>query len=373
MGLDYRLQRLVDRLEADEPDAATVGAGCHALLAQAIPHDVGVWFSLDPVTLLPTRFEPRFPDGLLSRMNRGLTDLVGVRDTFEQRMNRRIMEVELSVEDSLSPAILARTPGKVATLHGVTGGDPSRNPRAAAMPGPNVLSDERRLMLSHAGECWGMMWLGRRSGSFSKEEQATASALGAALGWVVRASFLRAALAGGGLPHPPGLVFLDEDGAITEVTQAARDLLGDELAGGWRATVQTLAREGRGASLVLDAPGGPVTLHATRMGGRHSVIVERVRAGQLADRLVRAYGLTAREREVVAGLAQGWSTRQIAFQLDLADYTVQDHLRAVFDKIGVRSRKEVLAKLFFDRYLPEQAAGAVPGPYGWFLERGGDG
>lgn len=63
MALHSRLQRLVDRLEADEPDAAAVGRGRHALLVQAIAHDVGVWFSLAPVTLLPTRFEPRFPDG----------------------------------------------------------------------------------------------------------------------------------------------------------------------------------------------------------------------------------------------------------------------------------------------------------------------
>lgn len=47
MALDYRLQRLVDRLQADEPDATGVGDGCHDLMAQAIPHDVGMWFSLD--------------------------------------------------------------------------------------------------------------------------------------------------------------------------------------------------------------------------------------------------------------------------------------------------------------------------------------
>jgi DNA-binding NarL/FixJ family response regulator len=87
----------------------------------------------------------------------------------------------------------------------------------------------------------------------------------------------------------------------------------------------------------------------------------------LADRLVRAYGLTPREREVVAALSKGWSTRRIAFELDLADYTVQDHLTAVFNKVGVRSRKEVLSKLFFEHYVPQHKEDATPSPYGWYL------
>ena len=43
---------------------------------------------------------------------------------------------------------------------------------------------------------------------------------------------------------------------------------------------------------------------------------------------------------------------------------------AIFDKVDVRSRKEVLAKLFFDRYLRAHAADRRPSPYGWFLDDG---
>jgi DNA-binding NarL/FixJ family response regulator len=122
--------------------------------------------------------------------------------------------------------------------------------------------------------------------------------------------------------------------------------------------------------MVVEGVTGPITAHATSFGAQEAIIVERVRPYRLADRLVRTYGLTPRERDVVAGLSQGWSTRRVAFELDLADYTVQDHLRSIFDKVGVRSRKEVLAKLFFDRYMPEHRAGRAPSPYGWFLSDG---
>jgi DNA-binding CsgD family transcriptional regulator len=51
-------------------------------------------------------------------------------------------------------------------------------------------------------------------------------------------------------------------------------------------------------------------------------------------------------------VAQGYSTAQVAAQLHLSPYTVQDHLKAIFEKLGVSSRGEVVARLFFEHYLP---------------------
>ncbi len=45
---------------------------------------------------------------------------------------------------------------------------------------------------------------------------------------------------------------------------------------------------------------------------------------------------------------------------------MQDHLKAVFDKVGVSTRGELVARLFFDHYAPRLASGATVGSDGWF-------
>jgi DNA-binding CsgD family transcriptional regulator len=55
--------------------------------------------------------------------------------------------------------------------------------------------------------------------------------------------------------------------------------------------------------------------------------------------------LTLRERDVALAVIRGETTRQIADALYLSPWTVQDHLKAIFDKTGVRSRRELVAQL----------------------------
>jgi DNA-binding CsgD family transcriptional regulator len=78
-----------------------------------------------------------------------------------------------------------------------------------------------------------------------------------------------------------------------------------------------------------------------------SVIIEPPRPDELAPLLIAAYGLSDREQAVTALVFQGRSTRQIARALSVSPYTVQEHLTAVFDKVGVRSRGELVGQVFF--------------------------
>jgi DNA-binding CsgD family transcriptional regulator len=88
-------------------------------------------------------------------------------------------------------------------------------------------------------------------------------------------------------------------------------------------------------------------------GGETMVIVEPSRPQELAWLRVAAYGLSERERAVVSLVVQGASTKEISRALYISEYTVQDHLSNVFDKVGVRGRRALLKRLFFDNLYPE--------------------
>lgn len=65
-----------------------------------------------------------------------------------------------------------------------------------------------------------------------------------------------------------------------------------------------------------------------------------------------AYELSDREQEVTELVVRGASTRQISRTLFISEYTVQNHLSNVFEKVGVRSRRELVRRLFIDNLYP---------------------
>ena len=85
-------------------------------------------------------------------------------------------------------------------------------------------------------------------------------------------------------------------------------------------------------------------------GAPAAVIVEVPRAPELAPLIAEAYGLTAREREITRLVAQGLSTDEIATRAFVTPYTVQDHLKSIFEKTGTGSRGELVARRFFNHY-----------------------
>ena len=71
------------------------------------------------------------------------------------------------------------------------------------------------------------------------------------------------------------------------------------------------------------------------------------RLGLLA---LEGYGLTPREVEVTRLIARGLSTDEIASTLFLSRHTIRDHLKSIFEKVGVSSRSELTSRLFAEHY-----------------------
>jgi DNA-binding CsgD family transcriptional regulator len=101
-------------------------------------------------------------------------------------------------------------------------------------------------------------------------------------------------------------------------------------------TARMLADDGRwflvNASLLDDRDAGNV-----------AVVVQPAPAASVVDGALRALGLSAREREVAALVLQGHSTKAIASALVISPWTAQDHLKAIYEKVGVSSRSELVS------------------------------
>jgi DNA-binding CsgD family transcriptional regulator len=55
--------------------------------------------------------------------------------------------------------------------------------------------------------------------------------------------------------------------------------------------------------------------------------------------------LSAREKEILMLLIQGYGTKEISERLRITNHTVYAHLKTIFFKYGVSSRVELLAKI----------------------------
>ena len=126
---------------------------------------------------------------------------------------------------------------------------------------------------------------------------------------------------------------------VTAVAQRARAIASGDT--DIEATARVRAPSGRWVRVC-----GSVLYNGTH--ARTAVTLEPARAPELAEIIANAYALTARERRVTELVAQGLPTVAIAARLHLSTYTVQDHLKAIFEKLDVSSRGELVARLFLD-------------------------
>jgi DNA-binding CsgD family transcriptional regulator len=77
--------------------------------------------------------------------------------------------------------------------------------------------------------------------------------------------------------------------------------------------------------------------------GSVALILQPASLKSRLEALLRAYGLSEREREVAQLAVLGRATKAIAADLFISPWTAQDHLKSIFEKAGVSSRGELAA------------------------------
>jgi DNA-binding CsgD family transcriptional regulator len=297
-------------------------------------------------------------------------------------------EYEFEVPDFNKFSDLAHGPSQVADLHAATGGRPERSARWRELRTFMDADAELRATFNAGGRSWGMLHANRAGTSrgFGADEIAFVERIAPVVGRALRVSLISHP-AGTPAGRGPGMAVIDPANHVVSATpeavawceelESVYRLPGGALGIDVPSEVMVAAQEARARATSAAATGGTrtrartldgvwVLIHASCLQSADAsdanvaVVIEPAKASEVAPLIVEAYELTPREVEVTRALARGLRITEIAAELHLSRYTVQDHLKSVYEKAGVSSRGELVAKMFADHYH-DGVAGAVHG------------
>jgi DNA-binding CsgD family transcriptional regulator len=284
--------------------------------------------------------------------------------------------LEYGQEDATSFRELARRDDPAVAVSHVRREEPGASRRVSDFMTPYFgYTDELRVVARDQTQVWGGVALFRDpvTGEFDEDDVALMRALGPTLSVGMRGGLLArtvTAVSDGGAG--PAVIIIGADGQVKQFSHGAAERVADLLG-----TISTPEADGMITSLVgasrrfaqglVDLPprarvrsrsGMWHVLHAAPMCARDGVAgdvvvtIDEARPPEIVPLVVAAFGLTQREREVTQLVLQGLDTKEIASSLHLSAWTVQDHLKSVFDKADVRSRRELISRIYFDQYVP---------------------
>ena len=335
-------------------------------LRNVVDNDASCWHTLDPHTRLMTSDSP----GEL--IERGI-----LTPEEAPAAGELLLRSEYIVEDVNTFAGLAARRVPVGILDHATRGAPQSSARYRDLLLPADIPHELRAAFVIRGRVWGAVHIARRtaSGPFEQRDADALAGVAGAIARGIRASLRFDAARRATGVEAPGLVVLGPRDEIEHITPPARELLASIRSEGPAYTddavgtpvlalasfIRGTPEGGHGGSNVVTVPGsdGWITLHASLPGppgdGRVAVVMERANGARSATVRLEAFGATAREREVATLLARGLSRAEMAEALVLSPHTVEDHVKSLYEKLGVASRQELVARVFLDEYLPEVA------------------
>jgi len=294
----------------------------------------------------------------------------------------RIFLGRVYFEDEVTPfGWMAKRRLSAVSLSETTGGRLERALRYRELMVPLGFRHEVRGVFALDGEMWGSLSANREPDSpdFNARELAFFRRIAPHLAAGLKAATLHSKA----LAEPadedtviPGVLVLDHKGRVAQHTWAAERWLQEleDLGPRWQegdglpsavlsvvgALHQALSPESdRNQNsvprlLLRTRTGRWLALHGARTEPRPDresetmVVIEPAGPREVAWMRTSAYSLTEREREVVDLVVRGASTKEISKTLYISEYTVQEHLSNVFDKVGVRGRRALVKRLYLD-------------------------
>ncbi|BAU29008.1 LuxR family transcriptional regulator [Aneurinibacillus soli] len=317
------------------------------LLRQAVPFDAACCTTVDPESLLST--------GALT-------------DEEVESIHDSLFEYDYFREDYIPYHQLVKAVDPTATLSGATEGQLTRSARYRNVLSPAGFSDELRAALMYKGVCWGYLTLFRRFGRplFTEEERVFIASLVPVIALRLRrSSFAIPAEIEAESEVELGILVLDE---------RLGTLSANEVADRWLSRLRKWERIGGAvlprpvrtacfralsvstttspAKSCVHLPGYPyLTIRASKLHGlehapRLAVSFETAGPADTLRLLAEACELSEREKQILDALIKGMSTKELALSLHISAYTVQDHIKSIFVKTGVTSRRELVWRLF---------------------------
>jgi DNA-binding CsgD family transcriptional regulator len=335
-------------------------------LRRLVPFDAAVWLATDPATQLPTA--PTRSENMEERARVNREECV------------RVWEREFLMEDVNLYGELTRAEIPAGGLRATTDDLPRRSPRYRSLLRAKGFADELRAVMRVDGSPWAFVSLFRDEGrpAFEQREVELVATLSRPLGQAVRDHTRSSSHTDRtGEQRGPGLMLFAPSGELISANDDARRWL-DELPhdpvesadfGGplpmvlvaalMRARAITAEHDnGSARARVRSTAGRWLVCHASCLRdadgriGNTALVLEPAKASEMAPIIVKAYQLLPREQQITQLIAQGLRTADIASRLFLSPHTVRGYVKAIFEKVGVTSRGELVAKLFAEHYAP---------------------
>jgi DNA-binding CsgD family transcriptional regulator len=327
-------------------------------LRQVMAIDAACWHGLDPDNVLLTTANPveLLTNGFLTPEN-------------EMVAAGAVLASEYQRDDVNTFASLAKRRRPAAILSESTRGHPERSARYNDFLAPFGLPYEMRVAMVTRGRAWGCVVFHRTEGSgdFTPSDAGLMATLSRPIAEALR-NTLRFDAARRSGPRAPGMLLLDTTDGIELATPGTDEMLdllrfADPVPRRVPAPILVIAAQtraagkdgGQPAPLHVPTAQGWLTLHGSLPEGptgRVAVVLQSTSEADAAPLRLEAFALSPREREVATLVAQGLDTAAIAERLFISPWTVQDHCKAIFEKTGTRTRRELRAQIFFHDHLP---------------------